>query len=357
MVADPLIGAELAPWVDARGGMPLLDTAAGRTGAQQLAVALRDARQVTAICHENPDADTIGAAIAIALIAERLGARAEVVSVDGLPQSCAFLPLVDRIRRRPELEPGLAVVCDAASLDRVGRITTEAADWLRHATLVNVDHHVTNTGWGAINVVDPHAAATCQVIAELLPLLDIAPDAEIATALLAGIVRDSQGFSDAATSPRTLRVVAELMEAGASLATVQRRILHELPYPTLALWGLMLNRVGERQGGRIVHATLLPEMLDRTGTQQHDADGVAEFMARVRGARVTLLFRELGPSATRVSVRTADGVDAVAIAARFGGGGHARRAGFVAELPVDATREAVLAACEEVLAQPVETGR
>lgn len=349
MGGDPAIGAEQATGVDAPGGMPLLDTATGRAGAHQLVAALRGARHVTAVCHENPDADTIGAAIAIALIAARLGVQAEVVSVDGIPQSCAFLPLVDRIRRRPELEPGLAIVCDAAALDRVGRITTEAADWLRRATIVNIDHHVSNTGWGAINVVDPDAAATCQVIAELLPLMDVAPDQEIATALLAGIVRDSQGFADPATSPRTLRVVAELMEAGASLASVQRQILHELPYPTLALWGLMLNGVSERMGGEIVHATLLPEMLERTGTQQHDADGVVEFMARVRGARITLLFRELGPTATRVSVRTVDGVDAVAVAAEFGGGGHARRSGFVVQRPLAPTRDAVLDAAERAL--------
>ena len=320
------------------------------TDAQSLAEALRDARRVTAICHENPDADTIGAAIAMALIAAKLGAESEVVSVDPLPGSCAFLPLADQVRRLPELEPDLAVVCDAASLERVGRITTEAADWLARATLVNIDHHVTNAGWGRLNLIDPDAAATCQVVADLLPLLEVEPDEPIATALLAGIVRDSQGFADGATSPRTLRVVARLMESGASLATVQRRILHDLPYPTLALWGLMLASIGERMGGQVVHTTLLPDMLERTGTQQHDADGVAEFMARVQGARITLLFRELGPAATRVSIRTVDGVDAIAVARPFGGGGHARRSGFILDRPVSDVRTDVLATCEQVLA-------
>lgn len=327
----------------------MIETAEGRTEARQVVAALRGARRVTAICHENPDADTVGAAIAIALMAERLGATAEVVSVDGLPGSCAFLPLVDQVRRSPGLEPDLAVICDAATLERVGRITEEAAGWLGGARLVNIDHHASNTGWGELNLVDPDAAATCQVIAELLPMLDLEPDQRIATALLAGIVRDSQGFADAATSPRTMRVVARLMEAGASLASVQRRILHELPFPTLALWGRMLAGVGERQSGRIVHSTLMLDMLRQTGTQQHDADGVVEFMARVRGAQISLLFRELGPTATRVSVRTADGVDAISVARRFGGGGHARRSGFVVERPVDETRDDVLAVCEATL--------
>jgi phosphoesterase RecJ-like protein len=329
----------------------LIETAEGRTEARQVVAALRGARRVTAICHENPDADTIGAAIAIALIAQRLGATAEVVSVDGLPGSCSFLPLVDSVRRAPGLEPDLAVICDAATLERVGRITEDAADWLRGATLVNIDHHASNSGWGALNLVDPDAAATCQVVAELLPLLGIEPDEAIATALLAGIVRDSQGFADGATSPRTMRVAADLMDAGASLPSVQRRIMHELPYPTLALWGQMLADVGERQGGRIVHATLMLDQLRRTGTQQHDADGVVEFMARVRGAQITLLFRELGAAATRVSVRTVDGVDAIEVARQFGGGGHARRSGFVVERPVERTRQDVLAVCAMVLTE------
>jgi bifunctional oligoribonuclease and PAP phosphatase NrnA len=327
----------------------LIDLARGRADAQQVARALSDAQRVTAICHENPDADTVGAAIAIALIAERLGSSAEVVSVDGIPGSCAFLPLVDRVRRAPELEPDLAVICDAATLERVGRITEEAAGWLREARLVNIDHHASNTGWGELNLVEPDAAATCQVIAELLPLLGVEPDADIATALLAGIVRDSQGFADSATTPRTLRVVARLMEAGASLASVQRRILHELPYPTLALWGLMLAGIGSRLDGRIVHATLRMAMLGETGTQQDDADGVVEFMARVRGAQITLLFRELGPSTTRVSVRTVEGVDAISLARQFGGGGHLQRSGFVVEREAGAIREEVLAACERAL--------
>jgi phosphoesterase RecJ-like protein len=327
-----------------------LDTADLRMDTLRLIDAIRGATHITAICHENPDADTVGAAIAIALMGRRLGIETEVVSVDGVPGTCAFLPLADDVRRRPALAPGLAVICDAASFERVGRITSEERAWLAQATLVNIDHHVTNSRWGEINLVDMNAAATCQIVAELLPGLAIQPDPEIGTALLAGIVRDSQGFADGATSPRTLEVAAHMMEGGASLASVHRHILQELPFPTLALWGLMLADVDQRLDGRIVHTTLLPAMLARTGTEQDDADGVAEFLARVRGVQVSLLFRELGPRATRVSVRTAEGVDAIAIAQPFGGGGHVRRAGFIFEGPVDSTRTSVLARCEALLA-------
>ena len=103
----------------------------------------------------------------------------------------------------------------------------------------------------------------------------------------------------------------------------------------MALWGRMLNAMGQSADGRIVYTVLTQAMLDETGTQQHDADGVVEFMAQAKGADVTLLLRELGPSETRVSIRTTDAVDATSIAARFGGGGHRRRAGCTVHLHAD----------------------
>jgi bifunctional oligoribonuclease and PAP phosphatase NrnA len=229
-----------------------------RTGEdqRQFAQALRDAQRITALCHENPDADTIGGAVAIALIGERLGKQVEIVSVDAPAPAFDFLPMYDRFSPEPRLEPDLAVVCDAATLERVGRVRVEHASWFECARLVNVDHHVTNSRFGHVNLVDPAAAATCQVIAAALPALDIAADRELATALLTGIVRDSHGFSDPSTGGETLRIAASLVDAGAPITLIHRRVLAELPYATLALWGRMLNGLGQRRDGRIVYATL-----------------------------------------------------------------------------------------------------
>ncbi|MGH2540299.1 MAG: DHH family phosphoesterase [Actinomycetota bacterium] len=311
--------------------------------------ALRGARRITAVCHENPDADTIGGAVAVALIAQRLGKEWEIVSVDAPAPAFDFLPLIESVRQAPELEPDLAVVCDAATLERVGRIRVEHAEWFERARLVNVDHHITNSQFGDVNLVDGSAAATCQVIATALPAVGVPLDREIATALLTGVVRDSQGFSDPSTKGETLRVAAELVEAGAPIALIHRRVLAELPYATLALWGRMLNTIGQRRDGRIVYTTLTREMLDSTGTENHDADGLAEFIAKAKGADISILLRETGPDRTRVSLRVSEAVDATQIAAAFGGGGHARRAGCTIEASADRAAEELLAVCERVL--------
>jgi bifunctional oligoribonuclease and PAP phosphatase NrnA len=305
-----------------------------------VADAFREAERITAICHENPDADTMAGAIAVVLMARRLGKAAEIVSADGIPPALGFLPLADEVRHRPELDPDLAVICDAATLERVGRIARDEADWFAGARVLNVDHHVSNNGYGDLNLVDPHASATCEVLVGLADALDIEIDAKLATALLTGIVRDSHGFADGSTTGDTLRTTARLVDAGAPLAQIHRTILAELPYPTMALWARMLATMGEAAGGRVVYAQLTQRMLDETGTEQHDADGLAEFLSQVKGAQVALLLRETGPDATRLSVRVIDGVDATRIVAPFGGGGHARRAGCTVAAPLpDATSQ------------------
>ena len=318
---------------------------------QQVADALRGAERVTAICHENPDADTLGAAIAVSIMAERLGAATEIVSIDQPAPNFDFLPRIETVRRRPELEPGLAVVCDAATLQRVGRLATEQAEWLGRARLLNVDHHVSSDYFGDLNLVDPSAAATCEVLSRLAVELGIALDSELATPLLAGIVRDTHGFSDASTSSDTLRAAAMLCDAGASLAQVHRSILAEMPYSMMALWGRVLSTLEQDADGEIVYAVLVSQMLEATETQQHDADGVVEFMARANGAAVTLLLRETGAATTRVSIRTDGAVDATQIARAFGGGGHAGRAGCFISEPLSEARRLVLAAARAALAQ------
>lgn len=327
--------------------MPVRDRVAS---VAEAAAAIRAATRVTAICHESPDADTIGGAVAIAIIARRLGKQAEIVSADPPAPLFAFLAGMDEVRQAPGLEPDLAVVCDAANLRRVGRIATDHADWFAAARILNVDHHVSNDAFGDINLVDPHAAATCEVLARLVTELGLELDPPLATALLTGIVRDSHGFSDGSTSSATLRTAADLVDAGASIARIHRAVLMELPYPTMALWGKMLAQVGEIEGGQIVYATLTQAMLDETGTQQHDADGLAEFLARAKDAKVTLLLREVGPAATRVSIRATDGVDATGIASSFGGGGHRRRAGCTVPERLELALPRVLAITRESLA-------
>ncbi|MDQ3517379.1 MAG: DHH family phosphoesterase, partial [Gemmatimonadota bacterium] len=260
----------------------------------------------------------------------------------------SFLPRFDQVVSEPTGLADVAVLCDAATLERIGPLTSTHADWLARTTIVNIDHHATNLGFGTVNLVDSAAGATCEIVTALLPELGIEPDAELATALLSGIVRDTNGFSDASTSPRTLRQAASLLEAGAPLAAIYRTILEEMPYERMLLWGKLLHDLGQRHEGRVVFACLTQAMLDETKTEQPDADGVAEFIAQAKGADITLLLRELN-GVTRVSIRTSAAVNASEVARPFAGGGHVRRAGCTVAAPLQQAVTQVLESCDAQL--------
>ena len=323
---------------------------------EAVADAIRGASRITAICHENPDADTLGSALALRIAAERLGKQAEVVAADPVPPSLVDLPGASEVRTLPTLEPDVAVVLDGP-LSRTGTVATAAADWLSRARIVNIDHHVSNDGTGPLSWVDPDAAATCEMMALLIPELGVTIDAELASVLTAGIVQDTHTFSHPNATPRTLRVAADLVAAGAPLSAIHRSIYADKPFSTLALWGRILAGIAERREGRIVHAAMTTTMLAETGTEPVASEGFIDLLASTRVADITVLFKEVDASHVRVSVRTSARADAVAITSAFGGGGHARAAGCSIDAPLAAATQRLLEECERELDRADARGR
>lgn len=322
-----------------------------------VAEAIRTAERITAICHENPDADTLGAALALRIVAERLGTPAEVVAADPVPPSLADLLGANEVRTMPQLEPGLAVVLDGP-LSRTGAVATDAADWLSRARVANIDHHVSNDGDGAaIAWIDAEAAATCEMMALLIPDLGVELDAQLASVLTAGIVQDTHTFSHPNATPRTLRVAADLLAAGAPLSGIHRSIYADKPFSTLALWGRIMAGIAQRRVGRIVHASLTTAMLAETGTDPVASEGFIDLMASTKAADITVLLKEVDTTHTRASVRTSARADAVAITAVFGGGGHARAAGCSIDAPLADASTKLLDECERELDRADARGR
>ncbi len=319
--------------------------------------AIGGASRVTLICHENPDADSIGSALALRMAVERLGKQAEVVAADPVPPSLAGLPYADEVHPRPRLEPDLAVVVDGP-LSRTGAIVRECGPWLERARVVNIDHHVSNDGSEvAAAWVDPAAAATCEMVAMLIPELGVTIDERIATVLTAGIVQDTHTFSHPNATPRTLRIAADLVEAGASLSRIHRSIYADRAFSTLALWGRILAGAAELHDGRIVHASMTLGMLRETRTDPVASEGFIDFLATTKAADITLLIKEADASQVRVSVRTSAHADAVAITSAFGGGGHARAAGCTIDAPLAQATARVLEECERELDRADARGR
>jgi phosphoesterase RecJ-like protein len=317
---------------------------------------IRGARHVLAVGHENPDADTLGASLAVARMVEAHGGRATVVFTDPVPPLYDFVPEVGRARTDPD-EAGdydLLVVSDCGALDRIGAVAARHPAVFDRLPRVVIDHHASNDAAGELDWIDPRSAATCEMVTLLAARLgaDLASDgAALATQLMAGIVMDTATFAHPNATPRTLAVSAALVEAGAPLSDISRRLYRSKPDAQLRLFGRVLDRMESRDGGRIVHSTLRDADLAATGSIQPHSEGIIDLLAQAEDAEVAILFKEAGEGTTRLSVRTKPGgVDATVLTGAFGGGGHARAAGATIAEPVDAARPKVLAEAERLVA-------
>jgi bifunctional oligoribonuclease and PAP phosphatase NrnA len=318
---------------------------------------LRGARRVLAVSHENPDADTLGATLGVVGLVERLGGTADPVCTDPVPPLYAFLDGVERFRTDPDpvAEYDLLVLSDCATPDRVGDVGVRHRELFDRLPRVVIDHHASNDTRGDADWIEPHAAATCEMVTLLAVCLGVplASEPSFAAALMAGIVMDTATFAHPNATPRTLAVSAALVEAGAPLSDISRRLYRSKPAEQLRLFGRVLDRLESYDEGRVVASTLLDADLVATGTQPAQSEGIIDLLAQADVAEVAILFKEAGDT-TRISVRTKPGgVDATVLTGLFGGGGHARAAGATVPLPVEQARHAVLAEARKAAAAVV----
>ncbi len=316
---------------------------------------IRAGREVLTVCHENPEADALGSALAVALAVEQLGGRATPVCSDAVPPMYEFMPRVNRFRQDPEANRpyDLIVVGDCGDLARIGSVLGRHAELFGRIPIVNIDHHVSNTGFGVIDWVDPSAAATCEMDTLLMSALGIPLDADdgaIAADLMAGLVIDTANFQHPNTTPRTLRVGAALLAAGAPLADTARLLYRTKPNRQLKLFGLVLGRLEEDLDGHLVWSALYESDYAATGATVEDAEGLSDLLSQSATGELVILFRQNGER-TKISVRTREGgQDATVLTGAFGGGGHARAAGATIDLPIRDATDAVLRAARRMLA-------
>jgi phosphoesterase RecJ-like protein len=315
---------------------------------------IHGANRVLTVCHENPEADALGSALSVALAVQHLGGQATPVCSDLVPPMYAFMPRIDLFRQDPEpdVDYDLIVVGDCGDLARVGSVLGRHAELFARVPIVNIDHHVSNTGFGAVDWIDASAAATCEMDTLLMAALGVplaTAGGAIAANLMAGVVIDTANFQHPNVTPRTLRVAAELVAAGAPLSETARLLYRTKPNRQLKLFGLVLGRLCEEMDGRLVWSSLLEGDYAATAAGPEDAEGLSDLLSQSASGELVVLFRDVGQR-TKISVRTRHGgPDATVLTGAFGGGGHARAAGATIDLPVEQAMPAVLAAARAML--------
>ena len=309
------------------------------TELDQVVEELGAADKLLLTTHENPDGDALGSLLGAHEILTALGKDSVMfMAADEFPLPAEYrsLPLEQLLNAPPaDLGERVVVFLDCGNIDRM------PVDSLRRAgtRILNIDHHHDNTRFGTVNLVDPSASCTAEILWRLAKELGVELTPRIAEALYVGLVTDTGRFMYENTTPEAHRMASELLEAGVAVHEVYRRLYEDLPQSRLELLARALTRVERHDDGALTLSHLTRRDFAETGALETDTEGIVDHLRAVEGTAVAALVRELvadGRDRVRkVSLRAVDGrVDVSRIAREFGGGGHPQAAGFSTVLSV-----------------------
>ena len=311
---------------------------------ERIAEVLRSAECVTILCHQYPDGDTLGAGTALCRGLRRLGKRAAVRCSDEIGPKYTFL-----FRDLPDYrtEDGLVMSVDIADRSLLGEPLLSRYGKIDLA----VDHHRSSTPFAAESYIDPTAAATCEIIFDLLKLLGVPVDPLLADSLYTGVTTDTGCFKYVNTTPRTHRIAAELMEAGANSVDIDRAMFDTKSRARIEMERRVLDSIRFTKDGEIALILITKQMIAETGAIEDDLDGLATIPRSIEGVRIGITLREKDDGAYKISLRARPPADASVICAQFGGGGHKGAAGCTLALPAEEAAGKILAAAERYLSE------
>lgn len=314
-------------------------TTTAKDPMDEVARLIREHDSFVIASHHDPDGDSLGSSMALALGLEQLGKRATVVIDQEVPRSLRGFPGMERVRvveRCPEGHD-VAVIVESSGFERTG------IRGLDRMVTVNIDHHAANPGYADVDWIDPEVSATGVMIHRLLRRLGVDVTPDIATHLYVTLLTDTGSFRFSNTDAETFRTAAELVERGADPAAVASAVYDGQPAARVRLLGRALTSLTLEAGGAIAWMVLPVAAFAEAGDER-DTEGIINHAQAVEGVEVSVLFKELEADSFKVSLRSDGSVDVAAVAAEFGGGGHARAAGCALSGPFGEVRERVLEA-------------
>jgi phosphoesterase RecJ-like protein len=304
---------------------------------------------IVCMAHKDADADSLGSALAFAAALRAIGKEPHTVVPDPVPFTLDYLPGFETLEQEPQQIDAIFTF-DCATTGRFG----EKRSLLESGAhpVVNIDHHVSNTAYGSVNLVQADASATGQVVFRLLRELDLPIPPEAATNLYAALLTDTGGFRHENTTEAALRLGADLVQLGADPAWIALKSYKSRAVSTLRLEALAVARMHSELDGRLVWTEVTRDMLAEAGGTWQETDGVIDVLQSVSTMTLAVLFKELQPELTKISVRSRGDADATDLCTPFGGGGHRRAAGAELQLPLAAAQERVLQLARELLSAP-----
>jgi phosphoesterase RecJ-like protein len=315
--------------------------------AEEIEARVRKAGRIALLGHEHPDGDCIGSTIALCAILRHQGRAADVYFAEPAPARYAFLDpdgCVRQLKRGQRLEAELAFVLDTTDFERLGGIKPRQLEGL---PLINIDHHVSNRNFGAVNWVDPDAAAVGELVWRLAAARGWEAPPAALNALYAALVTDTGMFSYSNTNARVLRMAAELVEGGVDPETMWRRIYLDKTPGELELEARARGSFDVWAGGKVAVISLSYQDFLDTHTTPADSQEFPNIPRSLEGCDLAVFFYEIEEGReTKISIRSQRAINACALAQQFGGGGHRQAAGCRVNVPLTAAQRIFRPAAE-----------
>lgn len=304
------------------------------------AATLLSANKIVLAAHINPDGDTIGSMLALAHALKGLGKEVTPLSHHGVPEILRWLPGNEWVQTETSRRDfDLAVICDTGAAERVGG-AREAIESARDTLCI--DHHLAKGDFGRLRLINTRAAATGELVFSLMRPLRHPLSREIADCLMCALVTDTGAFRFMNVTPRTFRIAAQLMRAGANPGEVGELVFENRSLASIKLLGRAIHSIRTTEDGLVSWAVLRASDFEELGVTDEDSEGIVNHVRSVRTARVGMLMREIPGRKIRVSLRSREGFDVNRIAAAFGGGGHRLAAGCSLDPPIEAAEQQLL---------------
>jgi bifunctional oligoribonuclease and PAP phosphatase NrnA len=296
------------------------------------------------VCHENPDGDSLGSLFALKLGLMQLNKCVQTVCVDGLPHKYRMIAGAETLLPIEQLQPFSHLICiDCADLARTGLPDAVLAKVI---SIVNIDHHASNNGFGQWNLFSAEAAATGVLVYRLLLALGVVVTTEIANDLFVAISSDTGHFMHANTDAECLRVASDLVSYGAQPNRIAREMFQTATLGWVKLLGQAIRSLEIRCGGKAAMMFITLQDFKDTGTTAADVEGLIDIARNIETVEVAILLRETDDGQVKVSMRSKEGVDVGKIAAAFLGGGHKRAAGFSMETTLAEAKNTIIKVLE-----------
>lgn len=318
---------------------------------EQALALIKPAQRIALLAHEHPDGDCLGSALGLAHILRQVGKHCVPVCVDVPSSTWSFMPGIETFQTSLGDENfDLVIALDAGELSRFGALAERHSIFLAHVPILNIDHHISSSGCGQVNIIEPQAAATAELLVLFQQQGQLPLNKDAAMCLMTGLITDTGSFQYSNTTPLTMMAGATLLQAGAVPEIIVKPIFRTHPLPQARFQSIVIANARTACNGRLIWSYATEETLAAAGADANMDDGFSSVLRDIEGVQIAAFFKNYDNAPeTRLSLRSEAPYNVAEFCMRFGGGGHPRAAGATIKKPLTEAMDLIIGELQKEL--------